>query len=156
MKANNLLEEIKTNIKDYNIDYLKNKVTDDRYKDHLTKSLAKYNSEAYDEIFQLEISEDFEISDKAIKNIKEDIDYYFSRYNPHDEENQNLTRNLCLYFALISKKPLHPFGLNPKKDDVYKYNDNYFCKGKSKYIKEHKSLCRYCICKKAPFEHLFL
>ena len=67
MKANNLLEEIKTNIKDYNIDYLKNKVTDDRYKDHLTKSLAKYNSEAYDEIFQLEISEDFEISDKAIK-----------------------------------------------------------------------------------------
>jgi len=142
MKANNLLEEIKTNIKDCNIDYLKNKVTDDRYKDPLTKSLAKYNSEAYDEIFQLEISEDF--------------DYYFSRYNPHDEENQNLTRNLSLYFALISKKPLHPFGLNTKKDDVYKYNDNYFCKGKSKYIKEHKSLCRYCICKKAPFEHLFL
>ena len=81
MKANNLLEEIKTNIKDYNIDYLKNKVTDDRYKDPLTKRLAKYNSEAYDEIFQLEISEDFEISDKTIKNIKEDIDYYFSRYN---------------------------------------------------------------------------
>lgn len=156
MKANNLLEKIKTNIKDYNIDYLKNKVTDDRYKDPLTKSLAKYNSEAYDEIFKLEINEDFEISDKLIKNIKEDIDYYFSRYNPHDEENQNLTRNLSLYFALISKKPLHPFGLNPKKDDVYKYNDNYFCKGKSKYIKEHKSLCRYCICKKAPFEHLFL
>ena len=86
MKANNLLEEIKTNIKDYNIDYLKNKVTDDRYKDPLTKRLAKYNSEAYDEIFELEISEDFEISDKTIKNIKEDIDYYFSRYNPHDEK----------------------------------------------------------------------
>ena len=104
MKANNLLEEIKTNIKDYNIDYLKNKVTDDRYKDPLTKSLAKYNSEAYDEIFQLEISDDFEISDKLIKNIKEDIDYYFSRYNPHDEENQNLTRNLSLYFAFIRVK----------------------------------------------------
>ena len=99
MKANNLLEEIKTNIKDYNIDYLKNKVTDDRYKDPLTKSLAKYNSEAYDEIFQLEISEDFEISDKAIKNIKEDIDYYFSRYNPHDEENQNLMDDLMEFLG---------------------------------------------------------
>lgn len=41
MKASELLKEIKSNIKDYNIDYLKNKVTDDRYKDPLTKSLAR-------------------------------------------------------------------------------------------------------------------
>ena len=52
MKASKLLNEIRENLKDYPIDYLKNKVTDDRYKDPLTKSLAKYNSGVYDEIYE--------------------------------------------------------------------------------------------------------
>lgn len=56
MKATELLEEIRENLKDYPIEYLRNKVTDDRYKDPLTKSLAKYNSEAWDEIFALNIT----------------------------------------------------------------------------------------------------
>lgn len=155
MKASELLEEIKSNIKDYNIDYLKNKVTDDRYKDPLTKSLAKYNSEAYDEIYQLEINEDYNITDKGINGIKEDIDNYFAQYNPHDEENQNLIRNLCLYYAFIAKIPLHPFGDNPKKDNVYKIDNNYFCKERIKSIKVDGCLCKYCCCKNATFEHLF-
>ncbi|WP_458453668.1 hypothetical protein [Methanobrevibacter sp.] len=37
MKATKLLEEIRANLKDYPIEYLRNKVTDDRYKDPLTK-----------------------------------------------------------------------------------------------------------------------
>ena len=39
MKATALLEEIRGNLKDYPIEYLRNKVTDDRYKDPITKSL---------------------------------------------------------------------------------------------------------------------
>lgn len=39
MKATELLEEIRENLKDYPIEYLRNKVTDDRYKDPLTKVL---------------------------------------------------------------------------------------------------------------------
>ena len=50
MKASKLLKIIRENLKDYPIDYLKNKVTDERYKDPLTKKLAKYNSGVYDEI----------------------------------------------------------------------------------------------------------
>lgn len=50
MKASQLLEIIKEDIKDYPIEYLRNKVTDDRYKDPLTKKLAKYNSNVYDDI----------------------------------------------------------------------------------------------------------
>ena len=73
MKASELLEEIKENLKDYPIEYLKNKVTDDRYKDPLTKQLAKYNSETWDEIFALNISEDYEIKDGVVENIKKDI-----------------------------------------------------------------------------------
>ena len=68
MKASELLEEIKENLKDYPIEYLKNKVTDDRYKDPLTKQLAKYNSETWDEIFALNISEDYEIKDGVVEN----------------------------------------------------------------------------------------
>ena len=56
MKATELLKEIRENLKDYPIEYLKNKVTDDRYKDSLTKQLAKYNSETWDEIFAIDIT----------------------------------------------------------------------------------------------------
>ncbi len=80
MKATELLEKIRENLKDYPIDYLKNKATDDRYPDSITKRLAIYNSGIYDEIYGNEIEEDFEIRDSIIKNIEDDVDYYFSVY----------------------------------------------------------------------------
>ena len=43
MKASKLLNEIRENLKDYPIDYLKNKVTDDRY------NCLLYTSDAADE-----------------------------------------------------------------------------------------------------------
>ena len=65
MKASVLLNIIKNELKDYPIEYLRNKVTDDRYKDPLVKKLAKYNSETYDEIYSLEINDDFDIKDSV-------------------------------------------------------------------------------------------
>ena len=59
MKSSELLEIIRENLKDYPIEYIKNKVTDERYKDPLTKRLARYNSEAYDEIYSGKIADDF-------------------------------------------------------------------------------------------------
>ena len=44
MKATELLEKIRENLKDYPIDYLKNKATDDRYPDSITKRLAIYTA----------------------------------------------------------------------------------------------------------------
>ena len=118
MKATELLEKIRENLKDYPIDYLKNKATDDRYPDSITKRLAIYNSGIYDEIYGNEIEEDFEIRDSIIKNIEDDVDYYFSIYDPGDIETRDFTRELSLYLVLIAKKPLHPFGDNPQKDNV--------------------------------------
>lgn len=155
MKASKLLKEIQAAIKDYPIDYLKNKVTDDRYKDKLTKELARYNSNAYDNIMDYTIEEDFDINDKVINNLKLDVDAYFNIYNPHDKENQKFTKYLSLYYAFLSKMPLHPYGENPKTDEVYILDNNYYCKGRAKYIKENKSLCKYCPCKNASFNHLF-
>ena len=61
MKATELLEKIRENLKDYPIDYLKRKATDDRYPDSITKRLAIYNSSIYDEIYEKNIEDDYEI-----------------------------------------------------------------------------------------------
>lgn len=154
MKASSLLEEIRESIKDYNIDYLKNKAVDERYRDLLVRELARYNSETYDEIYDTELDDDFEIDDAEIKKLKDDIDFYFSKYNPHDEENKNLTKHISLYLAFIAKKPLHPYG-DSKKSDVFEKDYVFYCKGRANYIKEKNSLCRYCCCKNMPFNLMF-
>ena len=69
MKASELLENIRLELKDYPIEYLKNKATDDRYPDSITKKLAKYNSNVYDDIYGMVIIDDFLIKDKIIENI---------------------------------------------------------------------------------------
>ena len=105
MKATDLLEKIRENLKDYPIDYLKRKATDDRYPDSITKRLAIYNS---------------------------------------------------LYLVLIAKKPLHPFGDNPTKYDVFLENGEYKCKNRIIHIKDERSLCRYCVCKNAGYSFGFI
>lgn len=154
MKASKLLKIIQKDIKDYPIDYLRNKVTDPRYKDPLTKKLAKYNSSVYDDIYRTEIQDDFDINDDIIKSIRSDIGFYFDRYSPGDEKTKRFTENISLYLALIAKRPLHPYSEN-KKDDVYYFNGDYYCKGRMKYIHDKKSLCRYCVCKNVGFSGLF-
>ncbi|SEL41749.1 Uncharacterized protein, UPF0305 family [Methanobrevibacter gottschalkii] len=154
MKASELLETIKENIRDYPIEYLKNKVADDRYKDPLTKKLAEYNSNAYDDIYETVIIDDFDINDKVVKKIREDIAFYFDKYGGGEDEHKIFAENISLYLALIAKKPLHPYGEN-KKDEVYYSNGSYYCRGRIKYIHDEKSLCRYCVCKNVGFMDLF-
>jgi uncharacterized protein (UPF0305 family) len=155
MKATELHKEIKENLKDYPIDYLRNKVTDDRYKDPLTKQLAKYNSETWDEIFALDIAEDYDIKDGVVENIKNDIDFYFDTYAGGDEETREFTKYISLYLALMAKKPLHPVGDNPIKDNVFLENGEYKCKSRIMSIKDENSLCRYCVCKNAGYSFGF-
>ncbi len=154
MKASKLLKIIQKDLKNYPIEYLRNKITDERYKDPLTKKLAKYNTSVYDNIYQTVILDDFEIKDDTIKNIRKDIGFYFDRYAPGDEETKRFTENISLYLALIAKKPLHPFS-EDNKDDVYLFNGDYYCKGRVKYIHDEKSLCRYCVCNTVGFSGLF-
>ena len=154
MKASELLKVIQNELKDYPIEYLKNKASDERYKDPLVKKLAKYNSETYDEIYSIELETDFEIKDGVINKFKVDIDYYFETYVGGDIETREFTKYLSLYLALIAKKPLHPFS-EDKKDDVYKSDDSYYCKSRIKYINDKNSLCRYCVCQNAGYFGMF-
>lgn len=154
MKASKLLKLIRKDLENYPIDYLRNKVTDPRYRDPLTKKLAKYNSGVYDEIYATEITDDFEIKDKVIKNIRSDIGFYFERYADGDSESKRFTENISLYLALIAKKPLHPFS-EDKNDDVYYFEGDYFCKARMKSIHDERSLCRYCVCQNVGFYGMF-
>ncbi len=154
MKASELLEIIQKNIQDYPIEYLRNKVTDVRYQDHLTKKLAEYNSNVYDDIYETIIIDDFDIKDDIIKKMKRDITFYFDKYGGGEDEHKRFAENISLYLALIAKKPLHPYSEN-KKDEIYYSNGSYYCKGRMKYIRDEKSLCRYCICKNVGFNDLF-
>lgn len=154
MKASKLLSIIKENLKDYPIEYLKNKVTDPRYRDPLTKKLAKYNSGVYDEIYSVEIGDDFEISDGVIKNIKSDIGFYFDTYAGGDDETKRFTENITLYLALISKRPLHPYS-DDESDEVYFKDGEYYCRARMTAIHDERSLCRYCVCRNVSFSQMY-
>lgn len=154
MKAKTLLKIIREELKDYPIEYLRNKATDDRYKDPLVKKLAKYNSEVYDEIYSIEINDNFDIKDSVINKMKGDINYYFDTFAGGDIEAREFTKYLSLYLALIAKKPLHPYS-DDKNDDVYKFNDSYYCKVRIKAINDKRSLCRYCVCQNVGYSGLF-
>ena len=154
MKASKLLSMIKKNLENYPIDYLRNKITDPRYKDPLVKKLARYNTGVYDEIFALKIADDFDIKDGVINNMKKDIGYYFDTYAGGDEQTQRFTESISLYLALIVKKPLHPYS-EDKKDDVYISDGIYYCRGRVNYINDKNSLCRYCVCRNVSFSEMF-
>lgn len=154
MKAGELLVEIRDNLKDYPIEYLKNKATDERYPDSVTKRLAKYNSIVYDDIYEKIISDDFEIKDRIIQNLNEDLTFYFDMYGPDDRQSRDFTRYITLYLALLAKRPLHPFSKS-RNDDVYFSDGNYYCKNRVKFLNDERSLCRYCVCRNAGFYGMF-
>ncbi|WP_405284533.1 DUF2115 family protein [Methanobrevibacter sp.] len=89
------------------------------------------------------------------------LDFYkvevvqFDNYAGGDIETREFTKYISLYLALIGKKPLHPFGDHPSKDDVFLENGEYKCRGRIVYIKDEKSLCRYCVCKNAGYSFGF-
>ncbi len=154
MNASELLENIRKDLKDYPIDYLKNKADDDRYPDSITKRLAKYNSSVYDDIYGTDILDDFVIKDNVIENMTSDLEYYFENYGPADRESQDFTKDISLYLALIAKRPLHPYS-EDKKDEIHYSNGKYYCKNRVTYINDENSLCRYCVCRNMGFMDMF-
>lgn len=154
MNASQLLNIIQENLKDYPIDYLRKKATDERYPDSITKKLAKYNTSVYDDIYGTVILDDFVVNDNIIENFTSDIEFYFDEYLPGDIETREFTKYISLYLVLIAKKPLHPYS-EDRADEVYHFNGDYFCKNRIKHIRDERSLCRYCICKNVGFHGMF-
>ena len=116
MKARDLLEEIKENIKNYDIEVFENRANDENA-DQASKLHANFHIQNYNEIMALNIDEEdernIEIDDGLINDIKDELYRFFEGCSPESEEifKRFITYN-CIYLSLIAKRPLHPVGIN--------------------------------------------
>ena len=116
--------------------------------------MSKYNLENFNEIMNLSFEEfNDEIDEEKLKDFQNRINHYFSLYAPHDEEFKEFITAISVYLTFIAKKPLHPPGIVfSNETHVYKKQNVYFCTGKSIFIKDKLSLCKYCVCKQINTE----
>ncbi len=121
----------------------------DKENNSIVAIISAYNMDNFNEILGSVIQEnDNEIDDTDLEDFKLSIDHYFNIYAPDDQEFREFIKIISLYLTYIAKKPLHPPGIifsNGSK--VYQRDGNYFCTGKTIFIKDEFSLCRYCVAK---------
>jgi uncharacterized protein (UPF0305 family) len=157
MKAQDLLAEIKENIKDYDIKYLEEKIKDENI-NQISKQVSAFNIENYNEIMKLDIdensAENVEIGDKLIKDIKEEMARFFDGCSPESEEVfKRFVTYICIYLSLIAKKPMHPIGMDFRDGNTVFSEEKdgeilYYCDKKQRQAKISKDYytCKYCIC----------
>ena len=158
MKARELLEEIKENIKDYDIEPFEERVRDENT-DQTSKLRANFHIQNYTEIMELNIDEDddsnIEINDKLVNDIKDELGRFFEGCSPESEEEfKKFIIYTCIYLSLIAKRPLHPIGIDMHNGKtVFAKEENgetvYYCDIKeeqSKIAKDYYT-CQYCVCK---------
>ncbi|MDO5850783.1 MAG: DUF2115 family protein [Methanobacteriaceae archaeon] len=156
MKASILLNEIKENISNYDINILKESLKKEDI-NPIAKQVSTYNLNNYEEIIDKEIldEEDFEISDNMIESMKNEIKLFFEGCSPESEDSfKKFIESICLYLSLIAKKPLHPVGMDFGENntvEIIKENGKtvYYCDIKKplKEKAEEYYTCKYCICK---------
>ena len=158
MKARELLEEIKENIKDYDIEIFEKKAKDEKA-DQASKQRANFHLQNYNEIMSLNIGEDddsnIEIDDGLVDDIKDELYRFFEGCSPESEEifKKFITYN-CIYLSLIAKRPLHPVGIDMHNGKTVFAEEKdgetvYYCDIKeeqSKIAKDYYT-CQYCVCK---------
>ena len=116
MKARELLEEIKENIKDYDIEILEDRIAKEDI-NPISKQVSSFNIQNYKEIMALNIdensAENVEISDELINDIKDEMNRFFDGCSPESEEVfRRFVTYICIYLSLIAKKPMHPIGMD--------------------------------------------
>jgi len=157
MKARKLLEEIKENIKDYDIGILEEKIGKDDI-NPISKQVSIFNIQNYNEIMALDIAEDddenLEISDELINDIKDEINRFFDGCSPESEEIfKRFVTYICIYLSLIAKKPMHPIGMDFRDGNTVFSEEKdgktlYYCDIKQRQAEIAKDYytCKYCIC----------
>ena len=115
----------------------------------ITYAMSKYNLKNFNDIMNSSFEElDDEIHEEKLKDFQDRIDHYFSLYASDDEKFKEFIKAISLYLTFIAKKPLHPPGIIFSNGiQVYKKQEVYFCTGRSVFIKDKLSLCKYCVCK---------
>ena len=158
MKVRDLLEEIKENIKDYDIEIFEKKASDENA-DPATKQRANFHIQNYNEIMELNIDEEdacnIEIDDGLVEDIKDELARFFEGCSPESEEifKRFITYN-CIYLSIIAKRPLHPIGIDMHNGKTVCAEEEdgetvYYCDIKEEQAKIAKDYytCQYCVCK---------
>ena len=158
MKARELLEEIKENIKDYDIEPFEERLRDGNT-DQTSKLRANFHIQNYTEIMELNINEDddrnIEIDDKLVNDIKDELGRFFEGCSPESEEEfKKFIIYTCIYLSLIAKRPLHPIGIDMHNGKTVFAEEKdgetvYYCDIKEEQAKIAKDYytCQYCVCK---------
>ena len=156
MKASELLNEIKKNVSNYDINILKESLKKEDI-NPISKQVSTYNLSNYKEILNKEISaiDDFEISENMVESMKKEIELFFKGCSPESDDSfKKFIESICLYLSLIAKKPLHPVGMDFGENNTVEEIDDgekrvYYCDVK-KLLKEKAEeyyTCKYCVCK---------
>ena len=156
MKARELLEEIRENIKDYDVGIFKKRL-DDENTDETSKLRAQFHIQNYNEImeFNIEDESNIEIDNELVNDIKEELAKFFEGCSPESEEPfKRFITYTCIYLSLIAKRPLHPVGIDMHNGKTVFAEEKegetiYYCDIKeeqSKIAKDYYT-CKYCVCK---------
>ncbi len=153
MKASILLEEIKENMLNYNIDHVKENIKNEDI-NPISKQVSIFNLKNYEEILSKTIDEDFEIPDNEINEMKNEIDLFFKGCSPESEESfKKFIESICIYLSLIAKKPLHPVGMDFRDGKTVFTEEKdgetvYYCDIKQRQAEIAKDYytCKYCVC----------
>ena len=158
MKTRDLLEEIKENIKDYDIGIFEERVRDENT-DQTSKLRANFHIQNYNEIMELNIDEEdesnIEVDDELVNDIKDELRRFFEGCSPESEEEfKKFIIYTCIYLSLIAKRPLHPIGIDMHNGKTVFGEEKdgetvYYCDIKeeqSKIAKDYYT-CQYCVCK---------
>ena len=156
MKSSELLEEIKENVQEYDIENIKENLKEEDI-NPISKQVSIFNLRNYDEIMETEISseEDEIINDKMVESMKNEIDLFFKGCSPESEDSfKKFIESICLYLSFIAKKPLHPVGMDfGNGNTVHEEKENgktiYYCDLKEYFRQQEKDYytCKFCVCK---------
>ena len=155
MKASELLEEIKEDMRKFNTKQMEENLKKEDIAP-ISKQLSKFNLENYYEILSKNLTEeeDFDIEDRKIAEIRNEIKLFFKGCSPESEERfKNFIESICVYLSLIAKKPLHPIGMDFGNDNTVFSEEIdgekfYYCDIKQKQAEIGKDYytCKYCVC----------
>ena len=155
MKASELLEEIKGNMKGYDIDHIKENLKKEDI-NPISKQVSVFNLKNHDEILakSIEDYEDFEISDEEINGMKNEIELFFEGCSPESDESfRKFIESICIYLSLIAKRPMHPIGMDFRDGKTVFSEEKdgetiYYCDIKQRQAEIAKDYytCKYCVC----------
>ena len=155
MKASQLLEEIKEDMRNFNTEHMEENLKKEDL-NPISKQLAKFNLENHHEILSKNIpeEEDFDIEDSKIDEMRNEIKRFFKGCSPESDESfKNFIESICVYLSLIAQKPLHPIGMDFRDGNTVFSEEKdgktlYYCDIKQRQAEIAKDYytCKYCIC----------